>query len=632
MATIEETLIDENNSTSDTQRIKIALERLGPAFRSVWFYTIVGLAIGFLLVLIAYGLERPAVYPEPVKEGAAHIIAILLEHLGMGFVVSSLAVFFYEWGAHIKHALYLSDRLNKGVLQINSIEQRTNLSIRLADIIEKKLLPVFDATGEQHLKHSLEILLAQEMQSPPEYLPKLIENLTRLAKSISNIQHDNSWAKDQYIDFISYLLKEVVVENALTLKNVSEKLGEQRGEYQFKVPPTGGEMADKILAAHMNALVKGDGYDVISHLTSWKHLKSFHKETEKAVTERQVQVRRVFNLLRHYPVQLPLDEVKNVLNNHLQNMKNWKNKEGNPLYWVKVLGDDELLKSSSNLRDNISEKHFGIFKYAAKSEGSKKNEGLNLRVNVHKPDLSDMRLSKSENVFKDDIDIFEEAWEVASDLTPELIDQILEQVRLSDRQTIERLNDIERLRKLRGLLNPNLEKVFGDHFSSELNNVLQALETNRITLHNIDDFRLYYKETLIRFPDSEFWATSIPSKTYFWGDPATEEAIEQFIRGGGKMKRIFFLKSREEINDPEAKAIISKQVQMGIEVRIIESDNTPGLYKLFFVESEGRFAWQVTTSASNRIAHVTGTADSSDIENYLQCFKKLYDLSTPFKP
>lgn len=194
-------------------------------------------------------------------------------------------------------------------------------------------------------------------------------------------------------------------------------------------------------------------------------------------------------------------------------------------------------------------------------------------------------------------------------------------------QTIQKANDIDRVKKLRGQLDPILEMVFGDHVSSELNGVIQAIESGKITLHSTDEFRLLYKETLRKFPKAEFCATSVPSKAYFWGDVAMEEAITKFIKDGGKMKRIFFLKSADDINSQEVKTIILKQLQMGVEVYITNGARIPAeLNNLFLVDSQERLAWQVDIDSSHRISRVSATVKPNEIQSYVQNFDNLLNL------
>src|ERR1044072_9184193 len=82
---------------------KRAISSFGPAVKSALLYTLMGVIVGILLLWWQHYLEEihyPFVYC--IK---------FLEHLGVGFIVSAIAVFFYEWGAHIKDTVELSSKL-----------------------------------------------------------------------------------------------------------------------------------------------------------------------------------------------------------------------------------------------------------------------------------------------------------------------------------------------------------------------------------------------------------------------------------------------------------------------------------------------------------------------------------------
>lgn len=62
-----------------------------------------GLAIGLGLIAISRPIEHLPV--EILGQVAPYVIAIVLEHIGMGFIVAAIAVVFYEWTAHFKEFL-----------------------------------------------------------------------------------------------------------------------------------------------------------------------------------------------------------------------------------------------------------------------------------------------------------------------------------------------------------------------------------------------------------------------------------------------------------------------------------------------------------------------------------------------
>jgi hypothetical protein len=63
---------------------------------------VLGLGIGLIIL------------PHQIQWFENHaLIALVIEHLGLGFLVSSIAVFGYEWRSHTKMAVELSEKLAK---------------------------------------------------------------------------------------------------------------------------------------------------------------------------------------------------------------------------------------------------------------------------------------------------------------------------------------------------------------------------------------------------------------------------------------------------------------------------------------------------------------------------------------
>src|SRR5438034_8212722 len=75
-----------------TSRFRRAGNKAGQALVNAGLYVLAGLLVGGgLLTLHEY---LPPSIPELARK--------LIEHLGVGFLVSAIAVFFYEWGSHAK--------------------------------------------------------------------------------------------------------------------------------------------------------------------------------------------------------------------------------------------------------------------------------------------------------------------------------------------------------------------------------------------------------------------------------------------------------------------------------------------------------------------------------------------------
>lgn len=405
-----------DNEKTPNKPFKAAIINIGPAFKSAGFYIAVGLLFGFALVLLANNIHHSESLQMVFYPNHIEIAYLLIEHLGTGFIVSALAVFFYEWGAHIKHALDLSNQLKNGVQQINNLLETTKLSNRLVNVLDSE----YTQRGNPEFEKSLEFLLTEGDQSPI-YLSDLTKNISSIAKAVRDIRKNNSWATEQYVEFINYLLTNVVELNARTLEHVSKK---QDGEYPFSVPPDGARMADEILATHMRALSQGDTYDVISHVSSWKHLLDFHKESIEAVINRGVRIRRVFNFRIRYKEEPTPEQIKKILESHLKDVENLADENGTKRYEVKVVRQAEIDKElvSSEFLERLPSSHFGIF---AKNVGG--TDKSKIRVKVQLSNLSDMKLSSDEQLYKSDVRMFEEAWDIGSDLTDKIIEEIFEE-------------------------------------------------------------------------------------------------------------------------------------------------------------------------------------------------------------
>lgn len=183
---------------------------------------------------------------------------------------------------------------------------------------------------------------------------------------------------------------------------------------------------------------------------------------------------------------------------------------------------------------------------------------------------------------------------------------------------------IEKIKSLRNQLDKNLEIIYGDMISDSISNFERALRERTIHFNDLELFRYLYKRTLEKYPRATFLATSLPYERFFWRNQMMEDAIRNFIDDGGTMKRIFFIKNLEELNDEEVSQVIAAQCGIGVEVYVTVKDKIPrNLRRIFVVDQEKRIAWEVTVDQDSEITEVTATSNTLFIDEYIQCFETL---------
>jgi hypothetical protein len=355
-------------------KLSQARREFTPAFKSSWPYTLLGLIVGIALVFLAKFLSPSG--SEGQAQGEETVVHLVVEHLGMGFLVSAIAVFFYEWGAHIRKALELAEQLSS--------------------TIKHDLAPIAMAAGEAALLRGLESLLKDNSAVGGKHVTEVISDVEKLVKALCGIQQGRIWIKEEYIAYIADLLR-AVRENAECL----QKLGDG-DEHRLIVPVGGEDLVDAILSAQIRSLDADDSYDVLSNLASWRGggLRDLRKATKEAV-DRKVSVRRVFNTL--FYVEMRQDEVRKILLEQLKDMNDWGQE-----FQVKVLRREDLDKGASALMvEDVKISHFGIFRHGDNR----------LRIKLDRTDQIMMSVKADFET-----EFFEEAFRTAQTLTAELIE------------------------------------------------------------------------------------------------------------------------------------------------------------------------------------------------------------------
>src|SRR5438270_12458855 len=80
-----------------------------PAIRTVWPYMLFGFLAALVQLTVSMLFSEWG--PKYFKPEAVAFVEKLMEHLAAGFVVSTLAVFLYEWGSEAKELIEIAARL-----------------------------------------------------------------------------------------------------------------------------------------------------------------------------------------------------------------------------------------------------------------------------------------------------------------------------------------------------------------------------------------------------------------------------------------------------------------------------------------------------------------------------------------
>lgn len=345
--------------------------KAGQALRKTWPYVLVGLLVGGgLLTLHEY-------LPHSVPE----LSGKLVEHLGVGFLVSAIAVFFYEWGSHAKEM------------------RETNL----------RLLEWEQSLPEENLGRSIRKLFGEDAESP------LSLQASELSVQCSNLilhfayllAHRETWANHEYLGFLSNFLSKFLVSNSEAFCSLPAK-----GECRVVMPSSAIRSASDLLERYVNTMGQGDSYRVVANMAAWSsdELGQFHARASTAITK-GVTIKRVFNFTQDYGVKFQLGDVIKVLKQHVEEIE-----QSGESYQAKVLGQAELRMSNSVvLRERIRQAHFAIIKHA--------DRGVRLRFEGS--DLGNLLLTQNELTVATDENLFVEAWGAATDLNQKNLNAIV---------------------------------------------------------------------------------------------------------------------------------------------------------------------------------------------------------------
>jgi hypothetical protein len=366
-------MLPDPHNQDDSRLARMSREgtKAKQALVKTWPYVVVGIIIGSGLLTLGEYLPR-IIYPYVVPD----LIKKLIEHLGVGFLVAAIAVFFYEWGSHAKEM------------------RETN----------KRLLEWENALPSENLGKSIRKLFGERDDTPlPVQASSLAVHCGNLVMHIASLLGQReTWANSQYLDFLLNFVSKYVVSNS----EAFSLLGTQKGERRIVMPPTAPQSASDLLERYVASLDAGDSYQVVANMTAWRNnqLSDFHKVANNAIGK-GVIIHRVFNFTDDYGVKLNIDEVIDVSRQHLEDAERSASR-----YQVRILGNDELSKSTSRmLTTRTHQLHFAVVTH----------DDQQVRLKFEGQDLSEILLTRDESAINANKDLFDEAYGHAVELNRE---------------------------------------------------------------------------------------------------------------------------------------------------------------------------------------------------------------------
>lgn len=179
----------------------------------------------------------------------------------------------------------------------------------------------------------------------------------------------------------------------------------------------------------------------------------------------------------------------------------------------------------------------------------------------------------------------------------------------------------------------SLRKVFAERYLTKMVHSFDDIMKRNSIKFDIEDhesYKYYNRHTLICFPKATFLATSRPL-SFLWKDKKVLDDQELFIKRGGKIIRIFFLESNNDISSQEIKDVLEKQRQIGVDVYIakhlhyIEKD-------YFMVEDKGKIAWAVEYNEDQEFKLGEATTDLQKTKKYCTDFGLIKKRADKYQP
>ncbi len=198
-----------------------------------------------------------------------------------------------------------------------------------------------------------------------------------------------------------------------------------------------------------------------------------------------------------------------------------------------------------------------------------------------------------------------------------------------------REDDIAYLQRAYMQVGENLRRVLGDGFFTGLLSPLQiALEEQVVHFREGNQFRLYYASTLKNYASETFLCSTTMKTFSIWLDTSISAANARFIKAGGKIRQIVFIKSGDDVSSVEFQKFVLHQKSIGVEIFIASMSMDTHvlmielLRKDLFVGTRAPVAWEVFVDDSENIGLSVLIVNPSKIEDY----RRVLDLAHQYTP
>lgn len=343
---------------------KNRFQRFKGAARSVGWLVGVSFLLGVSLAGASIFIN-PAPYEgtNPTLYKAVGLLGLIMKDVGLGLIVSAVAVFGFEWMSHLNQALERTDKLTLAIAEVAKIKNELGAVENLRGQLESLKTEshrYFDALSRNAQTSYSTLIEGIFSEATDASFKKPLESIFRNAIIL---KQSRSAFIPSYMNFLGWFL-ERTAQYTESLCDLSRR--KQNPTFTY-FPPSGRDVTSQLLGNHVDALQEGDEYLTLSNPEFWvgTSFYFFWQRTKEALN-RKVSVVRVFNLSKYESMNDVSGSIRTVLLEHQKYAHSFDT------YYVAFMWKKCFEEAEANLLDKISEKRknvglkdyiFGLFKH-----------------------------------------------------------------------------------------------------------------------------------------------------------------------------------------------------------------------------------------------------------------------------